>query len=185
MQPPEHNTINDFEPDHFFASFFRTAMAVFLYPMPFFEGMKRDGGFRNPLIFLACCVIIHALLAGLFHKNPSLIAHNLALGIVTPFLTAGALFFFITSVFKVSGTYEAAFRVNAYSAVAAMLSWIPVVGLLFQFYSLYLIVVGLSCVFSIKTSRAVLAIVLTLCVYLMASAAIAHITGGKWPQPMH
>ncbi len=174
---------NDFDPnENFLANFFHTAKAILLSPRLFYEGMNRNAGLRNPLIFLACCVVVHTLLVGLVLKNQSLVARNLVFGMVLPFVTAGILFFIITRLFKASGTYEIAFRVNAYAAAVALMSWIPLVGIALEFYRIYLVVVGLSCTFSIKASRAFLAIVLTVFVYMAASASIHHITGGHWPR---
>ena len=181
MDTSRDNTITDFEPHAFLSSLFRTAKAILFSPKVFFEGMKREGGLRNPFIFLACCVLIHTLIVGLLLKNQSLIASNLVFGIVQPFVTAGILFFIITRLFKASGTYEMAFRANAYSAAVALLSWVPLVGVILEFYRIYLIVLGLSSTFSIKTSRAFLAVAITLLVYMILGTTIGHMTGGPWP----
>jgi hypothetical protein len=175
------NTMTDFEPHDFLSSLFRTAKAILFSPKRFFEGMKREGGLRNPFIFLACCVLIHTAIVGLLLKNQSLIASNLVFGMVQPFVTAGILFFIITRLFKASGTYEMAFRANAYSAAVALLSWIPLVGVILEFYRIYLIVLGLSSTFSIKMSRAFLAVAITLVVYMILGTTIGHMTGGPWP----
>ena len=98
-----------------------------------------------------------------------------------PFVTAWILLFIITRLFKGSGTYEMAFRANAYSAAVALLSWVPLVGVVLEFYRIYLIVLGLSSTFSIKTSRAFLAVAITLLVYMFLGTTIGHMTGGPWP----
>jgi len=104
---------------------------------------------------------------------------TLLLGLVFPLITAGILFLIINKVFKAPGSYETAFRINAYSSAVNLLSWLPLIGLLFEFYRIYLIVVGLSFAFSIKMTRAFLAIVLTMAIYIMAAVAIGHFTGGQ------
>jgi hypothetical protein len=182
MIPAKQDAPTDFASGNFLSSFFRTAKAILLSPRLFYEGMNREGGLRNPFLFLTCCVLTHTLIIGLLLKNQSLIASNLLFGMVLPFVTAGILFFIIARLFKASGTYEMAFRVNAYAAAVALLSWIPLVGMLLEFYRIYLIVVGLSSTFSIKASRAFMAVVLTMFVYIAASAALYHITGGQWPK---
>ncbi|MDY6989568.1 MAG: YIP1 family protein [Thermodesulfobacteriota bacterium] len=193
MEASESPMINDFDPNNFLASLFGTAKAVLLSPRPFYEGMKTQGGFRNPLMFLVCCVVVHSLLAGLVLQNPGLIAYNILFGIVQPFLTSAFLFLFITQFFKGSGTYEAAFRVNAYAGAVSLFSWIPsigavlgfsgivLVGRLLMLYQVYLIVVGVSCTFSTKAFRALLAVLMTIFMYMLLSGAIHHITGGRWP----
>jgi len=181
MEASESHMINDFEPKNFLASLFGTAKAVLLSPRSFYEGMKTQGGFRNPLMFLVCCVAVHSLLAGLVLQNPGLIAYNILFGIVQPFLTSGFLFLFIIHFFKGSGTYEAAFRVNAYAGAISLLSWIPLVGLILEFYRIYILIVGLSSTFSMKAFRALLAVLMTIFMYMLLSGAIHHITGGQWP----
>ena len=104
---------------------------------------------------------------------------TLILGLIFPLITAGILLLIITKVFKASGSYETAFRVNAYASAVNLLSWLPILGLLFEFYRIYLIVIGLSYAFSIKITHAFLAIVLTMAIYIMAAAAFGYFTGGQ------
>lgn len=182
MKTTQKNVPEDFAPEDFLHSLFLVSKAVLLSPGLFFHGMKRSGGLRNPTIYLASCVLVHALTFGLLVKDERLLALNLLFGMVLPFATAGILFYIITNLFKASGTYEAAFRVNAYASAVALLSWMPVIGLLLEFYRLYLICVGLSDTFAIKTSRALLAVLLTIFVYAIASLALFQITGGQWPR---
>jgi hypothetical protein len=174
--------MRDFEPDHFFPSFLLTAKAVLLSPRSFFEEMKKEGGLRNPFIFLACCVIFHTLVVALVSKNPSLIGRNLGLGLVMPFVTSGILFFILTGIFKARGTYEGAFRVNAYAGAVSLLSWIPLAGLLLEFYRVYVIIVGLTSAFSTKASRSFLAVAMTLVLYMVLGAAIFQVIGERPPQ---
>jgi hypothetical protein len=74
-----------------------------------------------------------------------------------------------------------AFSANAYSAAVALLSWMPLVGVILEFYRIYLIVLGLSSTFSIKVSQAFLAIAITLLVYMVLGTTIGRMTGGLWP----
>ena len=147
----------------------------------FSRAQGKQGGMQNPFIFMVLCVLIQTLLASLLRGNPAIIVANLAFGTLFPLITAGILFLIITQLFKGQGTYEMAFRVNAYSAAVALFSWIPLVGMVLEFYRLYLIGVGLGCTFSIRGSQAFLAIVLTLIVYIIASGALAHLTGAGLP----
>jgi len=182
----EKSIAGDFEPNNFLNSFFQIAKAVLLSPRAFYEGMKTEGGLRNPLIFLVCCVVIHTAIASFFVTSQPMVLFNVVYGILMPFVTAGVLFFILTRFFKASGTFEAAFRVNAYAAATALLSWIPIAfrteapaspgtlfslialtGLFIEFYRLYLIAIGLSRTFSVTVSRAALAIVITAFIYIM------------------
>ena len=176
MAMNEH-LINEFDPKNLFSSFFRTSKAILLSPKVFFQGMRRDGGFLNPFLYLLSCIVFHVLVFGLLQKSPLFMLRTLILGLIFPLITAGILFLLITKVFKASGSYEAAFRVNAYASAVNLLSWLPLIGLLFEFYRIYLLVVGLSFVFSIKMTRAFLAILVTMAIYIIAAAAISHFTG--------
>ena len=167
----------EFEPKNLFSSFFRISKAGLLSPRIFFQGMRREGGFLNPFLYMLCCVIFHVLVFGLLQKNVGFMLRNLFLGIVFPLITAGILFFIITKIFKAPGSYETVFRVNAYASAVNLITWLPLIGLLFELYRIYLIVIGLSAAFSIKVSRAFLAIVLTMVVYIMAAAVIGYFTG--------
>lgn len=171
----------DFVPSNFLRSLFGTAKTVLLSPKLFYKNMKTEGGVRNPALFLVCCVLIHTLFVSLSLNNPAVVVRNMTYGIAMPFVTAGILFLFITRFFKASGTYEAALRVNAYAAAVNLVTWIPMVGLLLEFYRLYLIAWGLSYAFSIRVSRAALAIVMTMVTYTLLGYVLFHVLGGQAP----
>ena len=173
----EHS-INEFDPKNFFLSFYRTSKAILLSPKVFFQGVRRDGGFRNPFLYLLSCIVFHVLIFGLLQKDPLFMLRTLVLGLIFPLITAGILFLIITKVFKASGSYETAFRINAYASAVNLVSWLPLIGLLFEFYRIYLIIVGLSFAFSIKMMHTFLAILMTMAIYIIAAGAISHFTGG-------
>ncbi len=58
------------------------------------------------------------------------------------------------------------------------------IGLLLEIYRFYLLVVGLGAAFSIKASRALMAIVFTVAVYILAAAALNYIAGGQWVEAL-
>jgi hypothetical protein len=178
--PPENSL--DFNPGDFLKSFSSVAKHVFLNPKSFFQEMRRTGGLKNPCLYLGTCVLVQTFFVGLGLRSAEIVLKNIAMGIIFPFLTAGVLFYCITKLFKVPGTYEMAFRVNAYAATISLLSWVPGIGLLLEAYRLYLLTVGLAAVFSMRTSRAFFAIVLTLVVFLVASGILVHMTGGTFFQ---
>jgi hypothetical protein len=169
----------EFEPRNFFVSFYRTSRTVLLSPRVFYPAMRKEGDFLRPFIYMLSCVLFHVLIFGVLQKNPEVMVKNLFLGTIFPLITAGILFIIVTRVFRATGSYEVAFRVNAYASAVNLATWLPLVGLLFEVYRIYLIVVGLSAVFSIKTTRSLMAVLLTMAVYIVASAAIGHFTGGQ------
>ena len=175
----EQDAQYDFVPGNFLSSLFSIAKTILLSPRLFYQKMKTDGGLRNPTLFLVCCVLIHTLFVGLSVRDQTIVVRNISYGIAMPFVTAGILFLFITKIFKESGTYQAVFRVNAYASAVNLVTWIPMVGLVFEFYRLYLIAWGLSYAFPTRVYRAVLAIVMTMITYIVLGQIVFHFLGGQ------
>jgi hypothetical protein len=167
----------EFDPRTAFRSFPRVVLAVLLSPRDFFQALNRRGGYAAPFLFLTICVLIHVAMVGLYHRNYWLVLQNLAMGVSFPFITAGVLHFILVKWFRSAGTYEAAFRVNAYSAAVNMVTWIPVAGLVMEFYRIYLLMLGLSAVYAVRASRALIALVLTMAGYILVSGILSSLTG--------
>jgi hypothetical protein len=175
----EQDAQYDFVPGNFLSSLFSIAKTILLSPRLFYQKMRTDGGLRNPTLYLVCCVLIHTLFVGLSVRDQTIVVRNISYGIAMPFVTAGILFLFITKIFKESGTYQAVFRVTAYASAVNLVTWIPMVGLVFEFYRLYLIAWGLSYAFPTKVHRAVLAIVMTMITYIVLGQIVFHFLGGQ------
>lgn len=167
----------EFDPRNFLVSFRQVAVGVLMAPRAFFSEMQRSGGLGPPLVFLLVCLAIHTLIVGLLHKNLALMGRNLLLGLVFPFITAGLLHFLLTCCFKARGTFEATFRVNAYAAAVNLLSWFPVVGVLLEFYRLYVITIGLGAVFTIEAWKALVALVLVVALYAALASGMPPVMG--------
>lgn len=170
----------EFDCRRIFSGFPRMVLAVLLSPSDFFPAMKRRGGYGAPFLFLLICVLIHVAMAGVTHRDPGLMVRALAMGLTFPFITAGLLHGFLAKAFRASGTYEAAFRVNAYAAAVNVVTWIPLAGLLMEFYRIYLLVRGLSAVYAVKASRALIALALTMGCYILASGILGMVAGYRW-----
>lgn len=168
----------EFDPRHFLTSFREIAVGVLMSPRAFFQTMQRTGGIFPPFLFLLVCLLIHTLIVGLLRKDLPLMGRNLALGLTTPFITAGLIYLLLTHLFRARGTFEAAFRVNAYAAAINLLSWFPVVGVLLEFYRLYVITAGLSATFDVKLWKAFAALVLIVGLYMALASGIGPTMGG-------
>ena len=95
----------------------------------------------------------------------------LALGM--PFVSAAILYFFLKSMRGTGGSYEATFRVVCYSSAVNLFAWIPIVGILFQLYEIYLSALGLSVVHRTTVGRALLAVIAAaLTIFLVAFLAV-------------
>jgi hypothetical protein len=168
----------EFDPRDFLTSFREIAVGVLMSPRAFFQTMRRTGGIFPPFLFLLVCLLIHTLIVGLLHKDIPLLGRNLALGLTTPFITAGLTYLLLTRLFQARGTFEAAFRVNAYAAAINLLSWFPVVGVLLEFYRIYVVTVGLSATFEIKPWKALVVLVLIVGLYIALASSIGPTMGG-------
>jgi len=184
MSSSKHNTINDFDPGNFLGSFFHLAKDVIFFSRSFYKGMRSEGGMRNPCIFLAGCALVHTLFVGLTLKKGAIIALSLFNGLVMPFVTAWILYVIVTGLFKGSGTYEAAFRVTAYSAATALFSWVPMGGFILEIYRLYLIALGLSYTFSLRLSKTLLAVCITVAIYVFVFSSLNIMSGTPGPDIM-
>jgi hypothetical protein len=167
----------EFDPHNFMTSFRTVAAGVLLSPRAFFLEMRRTGGILPPFLFLLACLMVHSLIVGLLHKDMALIGRNLALGLTFPFITAGLSYVLLTRLFQARGTFEAAFRVNAYAAAINLLSWFPMVGVLLEFYRLYVITVGLSTTFETKPWKALVALVLIVGLYIALAGRLGNTSG--------
>ena len=159
MTSPHQDAPIDFDPNNFLSSFFRTAKAVLFSPRSFYKRMEIQGGLQKPFLFLGCCalfpgccILVLAATLGLLEQVqiPRVLA-ILTVVIAFTFVIAGIHYVIITRLLKAPGTYEMAFRVNAYAAATALFCWIPIpiVVVFLKFYEAYLITIGLSRAFSI------------------------------------
>jgi len=128
-------------------SFVRTVTAIVTQPVAFFRGMQRQGDFVNPLIFSLICWEISAIIGGILGILGSVVGLGTrgvggSLGsflgslILTPIIAAIVLviaaaiihLLVILIVKPVDTTFETTFRIVAYSDVAALIFWIPILG---------------------------------------------------------
>ena len=174
---------NGSEPGHFLSGFLVTAKAVLFSPQSFYDAVRHEQGFRSPFIFLLGCVIVHTLFVALTLGNPAVILFSLFNGLIMPFATAALLFVVLTRIFNTPATYERTYRVVAYSAATALVSWIPLAGFVIELYRVFIIAIGLRSIFSVKTSRALLAIAIVVLFYIIAFSMLGQLIGSQPQQP--
>ena len=167
----------EFDPRDFLTSFREIAVGVLMSPRAFFQVMQREGGFIPPFLFLLACLLIHTLIVALLKKDLAHLGPYLLLGLIFPFITAGLLYVLLTRFFKTGGTFQAAFRVNAYAGAVNLLSWFPVVGVLLELYRIYVITIGISTAFEIKAWKAFVALVLIMAIYIALIPELSRIMG--------
>ncbi len=164
----------EFDPKDFIKSFLDVVRQVFVKPSDFYQHMPVTGGFPSPLIFLAICLGVAALIAALIAGSAVLFLKVLIFGLIFAFIGAGILHFIAQQFFDGKGSYEGTYRVVAYAGAVNLLSWIPVVGFLAGLYGFYLQIVGLEKVHKITTGQAVVTVLIALAVYII----LALLVGG-------
>lgn len=177
-------------------SFIRTVTSVVTRPVPFFNGLRKQGDFINPLVFALICSVVNAVLSGIISFFTALgtdAGVGTAIGglfsaiILTPIFTAiglfifGAIFHLLVMLFvKPSNAgFEATFRVGAYASVTQLVSWasgIPILGIIVGLavlaYSVFLGIVGIREMHSTTTGRAALIVLIPVAVILLLALLV-------------
>jgi hypothetical protein len=171
-------------------------------PTSFFRGLPRQGTVANPLIFALICFVINAIFTGLLELAGigasrwfvrvaeegnifERIIDFLGTLVFTP--TAGVIGVFIGAailqlltqliVGANNSGYRATFRVTSYTAVTALVNWIPVIGGLLALYGVYLSVMGIREMHQTTTGKAVLVVLIPIGVVVLLGLLILLIVG--------
>jgi hypothetical protein len=157
---------------------------IFTFPTEFFRSVEKEKGIKKPFIyfFLASVVsilaslLILALSGILADANPAVLAQQIVLGLISSlaftFIWALPLFA-VTRVAKINTKFDKIYQIFAYSQIPYILTrTLPFISAATAIYGLILIVVGMRIFYKIKTLKAVLILVLTLCVLVLASIAL-------------
>ncbi len=176
--PSEGRPGEDFDPGDALVSFRNITVNVLFSPRAFFAAMRLRGGLVNPGIYLAGCVLVNGVIVGFLSKNIALMVKIVAMGLIFPFITAGILYFILTRLLGARGSYEAALRVNAYAAAVNLVSWFPVVGMLMEFYRVYVITVGLRIAFDTTDRQAFLAVAMTIALLMLVALNFGRLAIG-------
>jgi len=172
----------EFDPKDFIKSFIGVVKTIFFKPKDFYQNMPTTGGFPSPLIFLAVCLGISALIYAIRWGSVGGFFSFLIFGLILSFIGAAILYFIAQQFFEGKGTYEGTYRVVAYAGVVSLVYWlsvIPVLGgliaLLAFLYGFYLQFVGVEKVHKITQGQAIVTVLIALAVHIIL---IAVITGG-------
>ncbi|MBI4532923.1 MAG: YIP1 family protein [Candidatus Melainabacteria bacterium] len=150
MMPPEVRG--------FVANYWGQAKVILFSPQVFFRTMPTEGGYKDPLLFLAVSAGVNAVLAGLMSLQLPLIGLIFIASLIAVFV-GSAVACFLSQAMSGKGNYEATFRVIAYSEATLLFVWLPILGLVPALYTLVLNYIGLKQVHQlseIKTASVVL-----------------------------
>jgi len=142
--------------------FFSTWMAVVKTPSAFFEKMPASGGYKGPLVFALVCYIPFAILAPVFNvfylDVPALVLPFIILGL-------GAVAIFAKSLLIHAGVlifardyrkgFESTLRFISYAQAVVVFLWVPITGVIFSLYGIYIGIIGLVNVHKTTKLRAV------------------------------
>jgi hypothetical protein len=192
---PESPIGHDFDPSRATESFVPTARAVVFQPKEFFAALPRQGNYVGPIVFFVICAVVSSIISGILgllsgHTIGALITGIIGgaifgtVGLVIISAIAHLLVTFIVG--SNNAGFEATLRVVAYSAVTALVSWIPIVGGLIALYGVYIAIVGIREMHQTTTGKAALVVlipaaivlVLLLVVALIAGVALLGLSGG-------
>jgi hypothetical protein len=176
----------------------QTFLAVLTRPAAFFESVKGQTGFRDPIVFAVVMGlaggVIHAVFA-LAHLLPVAGAGaGLAMIVLMPIFAVigcfvgGAIVHVVAMIAGGKGSFEHSVRIAGYSSavlpVGALLSFIPVLQYLPSFYGLYVAALGIIALHLADRRRTfvvtgVLAAILAIFVVMAMMAASAARRAGE------
>ena len=139
--------------------FKNTWLKVMKTPAEFFEQMPTEGGYADPVKFAAIAYLIAGIGMTIitFGMGFASIIIMPVMGVVGLFI-GGLILHVFFKIVGGQGTYEGTVRILAYITAGAVLSWIPIVGILVALYMIYLEVIGGTKVHKISTLSSLIAV---------------------------
>ena len=136
-------------------SFLNTLPRVLFSPRAFFREISNRRGFANPLIFAATCILIGAVLSGVFgvltRGVPGMqflatqtgllptVIYAFVAGMVGLVIITGVYHLFVMLLAGANNTgLEGTFRVVSYAYAVQLVGWVPLSNVLASLYGLYL-----------------------------------------------
>jgi hypothetical protein len=166
----------------FLGGFLETAKGVLSRPKAFFSTMPVEGGFAAPHLFFLLCTAVFILasigmnLGDVGELDPRLLI-LVFLAPLLPFVDAALLHLIAARLLGGRGSYEATFRVVCYASAVNLFTWVPFLGLLAQFYEIYVAALGLSVVHRIGIGRAYVAVACTAGAFLVLALVLVMSMG--------
>lgn len=156
-------------------SVYRKAIRVVTKPERFFREVKRDRGIDSALKYLAVIAFVPSFFTAALlsvARGPAAFSFNFLLvyaAIIIGTLIGALGIQLFAIVLGGKGSYDATFRSLAYGyTAAALIGWIPWVGMLGRAYTLYLYIKGVSILHSVSMWRAAAIVFLPLILLAIA-----------------
>ena len=151
--------------------FFRDLYGLVLHPGAFYEELPRTRRFSSALIFLFSCSLISGTLANLHTGQKNMIVLTLIYflnAVSMPFITAIVLYVVAMFSCRNAFTFKTLFSITAYANVVLLVAWIPGVAWLAGIWRFYLLGLGMVRAGRISALKALVSVVVTLVVLLLA-----------------
>jgi hypothetical protein len=156
-----------------------TARKLLVRPGKFFEELQPESGLGPPLMFLAVCSALSAILSAAYaHQNPWVTAFShFANGFLTPFVLALLLYPVSSALCRNAFTFRSLLIISAYGQVTLLLSWIPGIGWVAGLWRFYLVGLGMIKVARITPVKAALIILAAVVIFMVLYRVIRPILG--------
>ncbi len=155
MEQQEKEITFEFDPSRFFESFIRVGRELLFRPRDFYRQLPEGEHLKNPFVFLVICAFLSSLFtANMRNGDFKLFIVLLVSNTVSAFIGSFVLHSIISKLFGSKSPFESTFRILAYASLMDVVSWIPVLGPIAYFYSLYLIFIGLQEIHHLKPRQA-------------------------------
>jgi hypothetical protein len=165
----------EFDTQNAYESFKDIVASLATRPVAFFRGMPVEGGFRAPLLFLLASQFVCGFLSTILRASLWPLVRVPVLGVLSVLITSLILYLIAGRLFHGRGSFEATFRVSAYSGAVFLLMWVSVLDILAFFYGLFLTVVGTQEVHRIDRAASAASVVMS-----VAASLIVLLVFGFW-----
>jgi len=161
------------EKKNFVKEFGKNCLSIIKEPKTFFAKMPTSGGFKDPIIFLTTIIFLNLLVFLVFYIGILYVLLIFSpqewgvflfilliwiLSIASVFIVTSFAQFFI-KYFGGVGSYEATFRILAYSSAVFVFSMIPLIGWIACLWGIALTIIGIEQVHGLSRKKSIVAVV--------------------------